>query len=163
MVSAVGAPGSGALPGVTGADGSDGSLVPALLVAVTVKVYAVLFVSPVICIGDTEPDAVPPPGLAVTVYDVIGAPPVEKGAVNATDALVFPAVAMTPVGADGAVGVATVAARLNGSGLAAVPFTMSAVAASPACASNGGKPSNRCMAASRVKWFAKPVKLLLGT
>jgi hypothetical protein len=56
-----------AVPGVTGADGALGALVPTLLVAVTVNVYAVPFVSPVTVSGLLPPLAVAPPGLAVAV------------------------------------------------------------------------------------------------
>jgi hypothetical protein len=41
--------------------------VPTALVAVTVNVYAVPLVKPVMVIGDADPDAVMPPGLDVTV------------------------------------------------------------------------------------------------
>jgi hypothetical protein len=41
--------------------------VPALFVAVTVKVYVVPIVNPVTVIGEDEPLAVIPPGLDVTV------------------------------------------------------------------------------------------------
>jgi hypothetical protein len=44
-----------------------------------------------------------PSGLAVTVYDVIGEPPSEAGAVQVTVACPSPAVALTSVGASGAV------------------------------------------------------------
>ena len=66
----VGTPGAiGA--GVTADDAVELVLVPAELVAVTVKVYAVLLASPVTSIGDEAPVAVtavpPPAGVAVTV------------------------------------------------------------------------------------------------
>ena len=60
------------------------------------------FVRPVTTIGLDAPLAVKPPGLDVTVYDVMRAPPVDVGAVNATEACVLPAVATTLVGAPGA-------------------------------------------------------------
>jgi hypothetical protein len=44
---------------------------------------------------------VAPPGLAVTVYAVIAAPPVLAGAVQLTVACAFPAAPLTPVGAPG--------------------------------------------------------------
>jgi hypothetical protein len=53
--------------GVTALEAADGALVPVLLVAVTVKVYAVPLVKPVTVIGLPAPVAVTPPGLAVTV------------------------------------------------------------------------------------------------
>jgi hypothetical protein len=49
--------------------------------------------------------AVPPAGSDVTVYPVIGLPPLD-GAVHETVAVVSPALADTPVGAAGAVGFA---------------------------------------------------------
>ncbi len=52
---------------VTDPDAPEALLVPALLVAVTVKVYAVPLVRPVTTIGLDEPEAVNPPGLEVTV------------------------------------------------------------------------------------------------
>ena len=58
----VGAPGR--VAGVAGADASDAGPVPTALVAVTVKVYAVPLVSPVML--QVVP-GVAPPGLAVTV------------------------------------------------------------------------------------------------
>ena len=57
---------SGTVAGVTGLDEMDDTPVPAALVAVTVNVYEVPFVSPVMVIGEDVP--VPtPPGLPVTV------------------------------------------------------------------------------------------------
>ena len=53
-------------------------------VAVTVNVYEVPFVSPVTVNGLEEPVAVNDPGLEVTVYPVIDAPPVAP-AVNGTE------------------------------------------------------------------------------
>jgi hypothetical protein len=58
---------SGAVAGVTELDALDAVLVPNALVAVTVKVYAVPFVRPVMVIGDEPPVAVMPPVLDVTV------------------------------------------------------------------------------------------------
>jgi hypothetical protein len=52
---------------VTVFDAAEGRLVPALLVAVTVKVYAVPLVRPVTVIGDAGPIPVMPPGDEVTV------------------------------------------------------------------------------------------------
>jgi hypothetical protein len=59
-------------------------------------------VSPPTTIGLDAPLAFAPPGEAVTVYEVIGEPPSE-GAVKLTVAWPFPAVAVAPVGAPGAV------------------------------------------------------------
>jgi hypothetical protein len=53
--------------GVTELEAEEATLVPAVLVAVTVKVYAVPLVNPLTVIGEELPDAVIPPGLDVTV------------------------------------------------------------------------------------------------
>ena len=53
--------------------------------------------------------AVKPPGLEVTVYPVIAAPPVLPGAVHVTVACVLPAVADTEVGAEDTVAGTTAA------------------------------------------------------
>ena len=58
-------------------------------------------VRPVTTIGLDEPEALCPPVFDVTVYEVIDAPPVEVGAVNATDACPLLAVAVPIVGAPG--------------------------------------------------------------
>jgi hypothetical protein len=80
--------------------------VPAPLVAVTVNVYAVLFVSPVTAIGEEAPVPVTPPGFDVAVYPVMAALPTFDGAVKAT--LTVPpetaSVAVPIVGASGLVG-----------------------------------------------------------
>ena len=52
---------------MTGEEAAEGSEVPTLFVAVTVNVYAVPLVNPIIAIGDDAEDAVSPPGEAVTV------------------------------------------------------------------------------------------------
>ena len=57
---------------------------PALLVAVTVNVYAVPLVSPVTVQGELAQSCVMPPGFAVTVYLVMVAPPLLAGGVNVT-------------------------------------------------------------------------------
>jgi hypothetical protein len=65
------------------------------------------------------------PGLDVTVYPVMGVPPVDAGAVHDTGAEAFwPPVAVTPVGADG--GPAGVAAA-EGVEAALVPAAFVAV------------------------------------
>jgi hypothetical protein len=97
-----GAPGS--VRGVTAVDGDEASPDPAWFDAVTVNVYAIPLPNPVTTIGLDWPVAVLPPGDAVTVYEVIGAPPSDTGAANVTVALASPADAVTPVGAPGAVG-----------------------------------------------------------
>ena len=53
--------------GVTEFDSADASPVPAPLVAVTVKLYAVPLLRPVTMIGDVLPVWLKPPGLEVTV------------------------------------------------------------------------------------------------
>jgi len=58
---------SGTVAGVTEFDALDAVLVPTLFVAVTVNVYAVPLVRPVIVIGDEPPYAVKPPVLEETV------------------------------------------------------------------------------------------------
>jgi hypothetical protein len=63
----VGTPGAVSAAGVTAEDAALAALVPALLVAVTVNVYAVPLVSPVTTNGLDVPVAVAPPGDAVTV------------------------------------------------------------------------------------------------
>jgi hypothetical protein len=65
-------------------------------------------VNPVTVIGEPAPVPVRPPGLEVTVYAVIAAPPVNTGAVKLTEAWVSPAVALSAVGSPG-----TTAATLN--------------------------------------------------
>ena len=57
--------------------------------------------SPVTVIGLAVPVPVKPPGLEVTVYPVIGEPPLLSGAVNVTVARAFPFVAVPIVGAPG--------------------------------------------------------------
>ena len=81
----------GTIAAVTDADGLDAPEVPAAFVAVTVNVYEVPTVSPVTVIWP-EPArdtvAVPPAGLEVAVYVVIGEPPSDEGLVNVTVAVV---------------------------------------------------------------------------
>ena len=60
-------PDDGAGPvGVTAADAVEATLEPIALMALTVKVYAVSFVSPLTMIGELAPVATTPPGLDVT-------------------------------------------------------------------------------------------------
>ncbi|HEY0871507.1 MAG TPA: hypothetical protein VGD55_14005 [Acidothermaceae bacterium] len=89
--------------GVTALLGADATPVPMPFIAVTVKVYAVPLVSPDTVIGELVPVAVKFPGADVTVYPLIG-DPLAFGATNDTAALATPAVALTPVGALGALG-----------------------------------------------------------
>ena len=113
-VTLVGAPGAvtGAL-GVVAALATDAGEVPAALVEVTVNVYAVPLVSPVI-VAVIAPVvvAVLPPGAAVIVYSMIREPPSLTGAVQDTAASALPAVAKTLVGATGtAIGVTAALAQ----------------------------------------------------
>jgi hypothetical protein len=103
-----------ACAGVTALDGDDAALVPALLVAVTVKVYAWPLVSPVTTIGLPLLLAVRLPGDEVTVYDVIAAPPFDTGGVKVITAKPLPAVALIPVGAPGATATKVGVAALDG-------------------------------------------------
>ena len=59
--------------------------------------------SPVTVNGDDPPVAVNPPGLEVTVYEVIADPPFETGALKVIVACPFPRVAVPIVGASGTV------------------------------------------------------------
>ena len=91
--------------GVTELDATDALPVPAAFVAVTVNTYAVPLVRPV-TVQERAPVVVHvrPPGLAVTVYAVIAAPPFAAGAVHDTTLSASAAlVADTPVGAPGTV------------------------------------------------------------
>jgi hypothetical protein len=96
---------------VTEVDAAEASEVPATFVAVTVNVYAVPPVSPeTVMVPADAPDRVPvfPPGLDVAVYFVIGVPPLDAGAVNATVAVVFPVTVTAPMpGFPGVVNVVT--------------------------------------------------------
>jgi hypothetical protein len=89
--------------GVTEFDALDDAPVPATFVAATVKVYEVPLTR--LLTEHDVPDVVHVrvPGLEVTVYDVIAAPPLLAGAVHETVAEPLPAVAVTPVGAPGTV------------------------------------------------------------
>ena len=91
---------AGTPAGVTEFDAADAAPVPTLLVAFTVKVYAVPFVSPATIIGEAVPVPVNPPGEDVTVYPVIAAP-FAAGAVKAIEAEALPAVAVPMTGASG--------------------------------------------------------------
>jgi hypothetical protein len=98
------------LCGITVFDAMDEVLIPTLFVAVTVKVYDVTLVSPVIVCESTVLPlsiSIPPLGIEVTTYPVIGDPPFELGAVNDTIAEVLSASAVAPVGASGTVALTT--------------------------------------------------------
>jgi hypothetical protein len=97
----VGAPGT--VAGVIVFVTPDEVLVPTAFVAVTVKLYGLPFVRPVIVIGDEPPVAVKPPTFELTVYVVIADPPFELGALNVIVAWPLPAVAVPILGASGTV------------------------------------------------------------
>ena len=88
--------------GVDEADALEATESPLMLVALTVNVYAVPFVRPVIVNGDVVPEMVEP-SLAVTVYPVTDDPPLLVGAVNETVTCASPLATVTPVGALGTV------------------------------------------------------------
>jgi len=99
----VGEPGTpGGVAGVADA-GVDAGPVPTAFVAVTVNVYAVPLVSPVIVHPRVAVAQLAPPGDAVAVYPVIGLPPVDDGAVHVRATWPLPAVGVRPAGAPGAV------------------------------------------------------------
>jgi hypothetical protein len=95
----VGAPGA---PTTTALETADGGPVPSVFVAVTVNVYEVPFVNPVTVSGLADPNAISPPGDAVTVYVLIARPPSEDGGLKLTVACPFPGAAVTSRGAPGA-------------------------------------------------------------
>jgi hypothetical protein len=100
----VGAPGGP--EGVT-ETAAEASLVPALLVAVTLQLYVVPFCRPVTVIGLAVPVAardIAPVAVQVTVYSVMVAEPLFAGGVNATSAVALPAVAVPMAGASGFTG-----------------------------------------------------------
>ena len=68
--------------------------------------------------------ALAPAGLEVTVYEVIGLPPFEAGAVQETEAEALPAVAVTAVGAPGTVAGATGVTLLDGAEAALLPTAL---------------------------------------
>lgn len=100
---AAGLAGAAGVPALTPVEADDAGDVPLALVAFTVKVYVVPFVS-VPTVQVSGPDAqvqVFPPEEAVTVYEVMGEPFVVVGAVHDTVSLLLP---LTAVGLPGAVG-----------------------------------------------------------
>ena len=121
-VAAVGA--FGTVAGVTLFDGADGALGPTPFVAVTVNVYVVPLLRPVItCVVAVVPAllSTPPAGLDVTVYPVIALPPLLAGGVKLTLAWAFPAVAVAAVGAFGTVACVTLFDGADGT-LGPTPF-----------------------------------------
>ena len=95
------APGTPA--GVTAPEAPEAEPVPAALVAVTVNVYAVPLVRPVTAHDVVAVVQVEPPDEAVTVYEVMGAPPVENGADQETNTEESAEAPETPVGIPGTV------------------------------------------------------------
>ena len=89
--------------GVTELEAEEATDVPIAFVALTVNVYEVPLVSPVIVIGEVVLVADNPPVDEYTVYEVIALPPFDAGAVNETEAVALPAVAVPIVGAPGTV------------------------------------------------------------
>jgi hypothetical protein len=74
--------------------------------------------------GLDDPVPVILPGLDVTMYEVIGLPPFELGAVKLTVACAFPATAVTPVGAPGTVGAGVGVTILDGADARPVPIAL---------------------------------------
>ena len=97
----VGAPGAAKVE--TDPEAADATDAPTEVVAITVNVYAVPALRPVIVQLVVGAEQVAPPGEAVAVYDVIEFPPFEAGADQETKAVVAPATAVTEVGAPGPV------------------------------------------------------------
>src|ERR1043165_9714441 len=97
-VTAEGAPGT--VIGVTLAEAAEAGLVPAALVAVTVKVYAVPLVRPLTTalVAGAATVIVAVAGLEVMVYLVLALPPSLACAAHVTVAWALPAFALTAVG-----------------------------------------------------------------
>jgi hypothetical protein len=92
---------AGTVDGMTCAEATDGWPVPLTFNAFTVNVYACPFVSPVTVSGLETPVFVIPPGLEVTMYDVIGEPPLLAGGLNEIVAWALPRTTPVIVGAPG--------------------------------------------------------------
>jgi hypothetical protein len=98
----VGVPGT--VEGTIDADADEAAPVPLAFVAVTVNVYEVPFVRPATAQLVELVVQVNEPGVEVTVYELIAAPPVLAGAVqDRTDDAFAAPVALTAVGAPGTV------------------------------------------------------------
>jgi hypothetical protein len=96
--------GPGRETGVTALDGGDASLIRSdAFVAVTVNVYDTPLVRPGTVSDNVAPStiAVAPFGDAVTLYEVMGLPPLSSGGDHETVAEASPAVAVTDCGALG--------------------------------------------------------------
>lgn len=87
--------------GVTLPEADEAAPVPALLVAVTLKVYACPLVSPLTMSGLALPVTARPPGDAVAVYELMLRPPVLEGAVKETVTLRFAPATEVIAGAPG--------------------------------------------------------------
>src|SRR5437764_358436 len=100
-----GGPGGRMGCGVTAFDGPDVADKPAAVVPCTVNVYEVPLVRPGTVTVPTPAGArtVEPLGVAVTVYDAIGEPPVDVGKAHVTVAAPSPGTPCTEVGGAGAV------------------------------------------------------------
>ena len=99
----------GVVAGVIEESGLAAAPAPFLLMATTVKVYAVPFVRPETVHVSVPPVLqVAPPGLAVTVYPVTAAPPELAGAAQLTTTRPDPNDPRTEVGAPGTVESTTV-------------------------------------------------------
>jgi len=89
--------------GTTAPDAADADPAPALFAAVTVNEYEVPFERPVTVQLVVDVVQVNEPGVDVTVYPVVGLPPVEEGAIHDTAASAFPDTADTDLGTPGVV------------------------------------------------------------
>ncbi len=93
-------------------------------------------------IGEPAPVPVRPPGLEVTVYAVIAAPPVLAGAVNATSAWALPAVAVPMVGAPGTTALtANVCDTVGAAWVAALPAWSASMVQLPALTKVSAPPA----------------------
>jgi len=88
--------------GVTAFDGAEAPDQPAPLSALTVKVYAVPFVSPETVQESAEVRHIRPPGEELTWYVDTGKEPADSGAAQETAAEPSSGAAVTTVGAEGA-------------------------------------------------------------
>jgi hypothetical protein len=113
--------------GVTLFDGAEAGPVPAAFLAVTVNVYDVPFVKPKTVSGPDDPMAIFPSGLDVTVYKVIGLPPLDAGGKKLTVACALFAVALAPVGGPGTVTGVTGVTLFDGAEAGPVPAAFVAV------------------------------------
>ena len=117
--------------GVTLFEAVEGALLPTMLVATTVQVTGVPFVTPVTTMGETVPETLCAPHVAV--YPVIGEPPLLTGAVKVTETVLLPAVTVPIVGAPGTVAneSVSVALLLPGVGSVATPVTVAVLEREP--------------------------------